>query len=69
MFPTHRPVPTRLLAVAGVLAGATVALSTPAHAVPGLTTAQTISAHDSTPEKVVRVSCPAGTSAVGAARW
>lgn len=65
MFPTHRPVPTRLLAVAGVLAGATVALSTPAHAVPGLTTAQTISAHDSTPEKVVRVSCPAGTSAVG----
>ena len=65
MFSTHHPVPTRLLAVAGVLAGATVALSAPAHAVPGLTTAQTISVHDSTPEKVVRVSCPAGTAAIG----
>ena len=65
MFPTHHPRPIRLLAVAGLLAGGAVALAAPAHAVPGLTTAQAISAHDSTAEKVVRVSCPSGTAAIG----
>lgn len=54
-----------VLVASGVLAASAVALTAPAHAVPGMTTRQVISAHDSTAEKVVRVVCPAGTSAIG----
>jgi hypothetical protein len=55
-----------LMAFAALLAGSsTVALAAPTHAVAGMTTRQVISVHDSTAEKVVRVACPSGTSAVG----
>ena len=53
------------LAVASLLASGTVALAAPAHAVQGMTTRQVTSVHDSTAEKVVTVTCPAGTSAIG----
>lgn len=59
---THR---LPLLAVAALLASGSVALATPAHAVPGMTTRQVTSLQDSTAEKVVRVTCPAGTNAIG----
>jgi hypothetical protein len=54
-----------LLAAAVLLPGAAVALAQPAHAVTGMTTRQVVSVHDSSAEKVVRVSCPFGTSAIG----
>jgi hypothetical protein len=54
-----------LLALASLLTGGTIALAAPAHAVPGMTTRTVTSVHDSSAEKVVRVTCPAGTSAIG----
>jgi hypothetical protein len=59
---THR---LPLLAVTGLLAGGTIAFAAPAQAVPGMTARQVTSVHDSTAEKVVTVTCPTGTSAIG----